>query len=113
VFTAGHGYQQAVSSRPRLITVVGMWLIFGPQVVMLLIGLSVLMSDLFATGRIFLPGQAIVVGRSVHVAPDDLVSVALKLVLVVGLLAIYSTILWKVTRRYQARAAADQGDNCG
>jgi hypothetical protein len=113
VFTAGFGYQRALSDKPRLITMVGMWLIFGPQVLILLLALGFLTADLFPTDRTPLPGKMLVVGQSADVDDGNPVTVLLQLLLVVGLLAIYSTILWKVTRRYRAHVAAERGGDGG
>lgn len=80
VFSYGRMCQRAMSGKPKFVAVLGMWLIFGPQ-----ISLIVLVLALAASGRI---------------DSDGLVWDLIKIALIIGLLVLYSAILWKVTRRY-------------
>jgi len=48
VYSAGHLYRRATSSPPKFITVLGMWLIFGPQIPLLLFAAISLFVNLFS-----------------------------------------------------------------
>jgi len=96
IYATGYAYRQAVSGRPSKIVVLGMWLIFGPQ---LLGAVSLLI--------VMLQGA---------VAPQASAGARVRtgwewsqLLIVVGLIAIYGTILGKVTRRYW-RPVAEPAD---
>ena len=101
VYALGHGYQRAVSSRPRLIVVLGMWLIFGPQLLFLLM---ILFKSLTAVVDI----SALIPGNQTPNAPTvghlDMGSMMIALVgysFTIMLAAIYGAILWTVTKRYR------------
>ena len=91
VYAVGRAYYHAVSGRTRLIIVLGMWLIFGPQIPLLLFGAYTVVSDLVA------PASRSQLGN------------ALTFLLILALLALYAAILWQVTKHYQeSRRAAER-----
>jgi hypothetical protein len=95
VFSAGRAYQRAAtSSRPRLIVVLGVWLIFAPQLVILLVGVVQIVLDMVGVPPMF--SRLLQAGG---VAPDQenplLQGAAVAIML--GLAVIYGVILWKVT----------------
>ena len=81
VYAAGHGYRSATSGRPRFVVLLGMWLIFGPQLAVFLYVLCALCCG---------PRGDVTAGG------------ILGLAVVFGLGALYAAILWKVTSRYLA-----------
>jgi len=85
VYAAGHAYQNATSpDRPRKIIVLGMWLIFGPSVLMYLVYLAAIFSS------------------DSHSEPEiNWVSKLGSIIVMAGTLVLFSVILWKVTRSYQ------------
>jgi hypothetical protein len=98
VYSAGHGYRRATSGRPTFLVLLGMWLIFGLQIPVLLFLAASVLSDIISPGYTYESGSD---GTVALVSEGRLVDI-LKLLLVLGLLALYSAILWKVTARYRA-----------
>lgn len=102
ILSAGRAYQNAASN-PRAVVVAGMWLIFAPQVPLLLFGLLATLSNLIAPGHTYRYGD----GSSITSVGEGFGIELMKLVLLAGLLALYGAILWNVTSRYvRARRAA-------
>jgi hypothetical protein len=99
VYAAGRAYQNA-TDRPSRLTVVAMWLIFGPQLPVLLLGMGVTSSQLF-----WPHGEAVVsVGAA---APQSAVFTLFGLAVCLGLASLYGAILAKVTwRRWRGGEAA-------
>ena len=97
VYAAGHGYWRATSGRPKFIVLLGMWLIFGPQIPLLLF-LSVLtLLGIITPTRTFSMGDS----STITLISYDQVVEILKLVLILGILIVYCAMLWKVTVRYR------------
>jgi hypothetical protein len=97
VYAYGDMVHKAVSSKPKFIVVLGMWLIFGPQIPFLLFGLFLTVSNIVAPGHVFHTGN----GSSIISSSDSLLAEILHLLIVIAVLALYSAILWKVTARYR------------
>lgn len=93
IFSAGHAYTNATSGRPSKIVLIGIWLIFAPQLVPILIGLFWIIGWMISAIAEGSDGQ-------VGYLPDNLVSEFFKLFAIVGLGIVYWLILWKVTARY-------------
>ena len=94
IYSAGRAYRLAATDKkPRGIVVLAMWLIFGPSLLSLLW---------------ILPIIGLTSGR---VAPQDAAGRIMVVILILGLLALYSAILWKVTAHWlQSRhQQADDG----
>lgn len=87
VYAAGYIYQKAAGKPTRFIMVLGMWLIFAPQIPYIIVALSMLVMRVFAPTR--------------HLVDESLLTTLLKCALAVGLLALYIAILTKVTRNYR------------
>ena len=105
VYAAGHGYRRATSGRPKLIVLLGMWLIFGLQIPILLWCVILTLSNIIAPGRSYEFGDG---GIVVTVSEGRLVEI-LKLILIVGLLTLHCAVLRKVTGRYLAGRAQVKG----
>jgi len=90
IYSTGRAYQRAVTGRPRFFVVLAMWLIFGPQVVTLLFGICAI-SLVRGSDRYGFMGS-----RQVTFYGNEV----LALLLMLGFLALYSAILWKVTVRW-------------
>ena len=106
VYSAGHVYRSAMSRRrPRLIVVLGMWLIFAPQVPYLAWGFFLIVSELLALRRAHPDG----LGGWLFRPGNDVIGSLLKLFLVGGLAVLYSAILWKATSRYLASRGMPNG----
>jgi cytochrome bd-type quinol oxidase subunit 2 len=102
VFSVGRAYRNACES-PRLIAVIGMWLIFGSQVPVLLFGLFLTLSNVMAPGHRYVYRN----GSSMTSISDGTLLELTKLLVLIGLLVLYVAILRKVTVRYiYARRAA-------
>jgi tellurite resistance protein TehA-like permease len=107
IYSAGRAYQNATEN-PRGIVVIGIWLIFGPQIIPLLFGLFVTFSNLIAPGRSYSYRS----GSTMTPISQGVLNDSLNLLLVIGLLSLYAFILWKVTVRYlraRREATPDQG----
>ena len=103
VYSAGRAYRNATSGHPRSIVLLGMWLIFGPQIPLLLYYLYLTLSDVIAPARGYLfegASTAFHIGDDMIPIYDGLTVTILKLVLAGGLLTLYLAILWKVTSRH-------------
>ncbi|MEX0774250.1 MAG: hypothetical protein WD042_00910 [Phycisphaeraceae bacterium] len=95
IFASGYVYRRAVSAdRPRFIVVLGMWLIFGPQLLPLIIFLLAL-GNRFVSATLSVPG-----GNSVDFRVESWGLTGLGVLVMLAFVVLYSTILWKVTRRY-------------
>jgi hypothetical protein len=92
------------SKTPRLIIVIGVWLIFAPQVPVLLFGLFLTLSNLIAPGHTYSYGD----GSSITPKSDGFTFELFKLLLVIALLALYVAIIRKMTVRY-LRARIESG----
>jgi hypothetical protein len=89
--------QKAVSSKPKFVVVLGLWLLFGPQIPWLILVLIMIVSDIVAPAHVFyFRGGASITYDSDRGAVADV----LMLAGILALLAIYGSILWKVTSRY-------------
>lgn len=106
VYSAGQAYQNA-TEKPRLMVVVGMWLIFGPQVPLLIFDLFASLSSLFRPNHTYSVGD----GSSMTIISDGIVPDLVKLLVVIGLLALYGLILRKVTMRYLVARRAARPEN--
>jgi hypothetical protein len=95
VFSVGRAYRKA-SETPRLIVVIGIWLIFGSQVPMLLFGVFLTLSNLFRPGHKYAYGD----GSSMTPISDGILLELMKLLVVIALLVLYVAIIRKVTVRY-------------
>ena len=96
IYATGYAYQQAVSARPRAIVVLGMWLIFAPQIPALIFGGSAAIAGLVTQSSIFGIGDGLFAfprGEGYFVA-------MLGVIFFGGLAVLYIAILWKVTARY-------------
>jgi|GEM_PF-5259979 len=91
VYSEGHAFGNAISGRPRFIVVLGMWGILGAQIPFLIFFLYLISLEIITPGQINNFGE-------VSKEPQFLQSI--KFILIFALVALYSTILWKVTRRY-------------
>lgn len=98
VYSAGRAYYRAVSGRPKLVIVLGMWLILGPQIPFLL----------FA-GTYVTMGY----GGAITPASDSPLMNGLRLLIILAWLALYATILWRVTKHYQTSHGAEQRHGLG
>ncbi|NJL32226.1 MAG: hypothetical protein HC898_11760 [Phycisphaerales bacterium] len=105
VFSAGQAYQNATDN-PRLIVVVGMWLIFGPQVPFLVLGLFVTVGNLLVPRN----AHAHATGPIIHPVPDGLALELVRVLVLLALLLLYGFILHKVTTRYFNARSAKQED---
>ena len=93
IYSTGRAYLNAVSSRPKRIVLYGMWLIFGPQIFILLILFFNTLSNILEPGQVYPWGEPKSEGRT-----HDLYGFAV----ILGFLLIYVIILWKVTSKYFA-----------
>jgi hypothetical protein len=91
VYSAGHAYRQATES-PKLITVIGIWLIFGPQVPLLFCSITTVGAEFTVAGQSSFAGPSISLAEGVAGIFAMLISGAIDV--------IYIMILWKVTRAY-------------
>jgi hypothetical protein len=95
VYFAGRAYRRAVSSPPSSAVIVGMWLIFAPAALYML----------YCVGLVLLAAGAF--GPQDYLEGDGLPADLLKLLLVCGLFAVYSAILWKMTARWAKSRRAE------
>ncbi len=94
IHATGRAYRNAIES-PRGFVVAGIWLIFGPQVVMLLAGLFLTIAHLVS------PGFRFPMSDSIPYSPGNGTSTDLiQLLTMIGLLVIYAIILIRVTVGY-------------
>lgn len=97
IYSATRAYHQAVTSKkPRFVAVLGMWLIFGPQVLFLAVSLFMTLSDVVAPGYIYRYGN----GSFLVPENSDLGSDLFKLLFYGVILAVYIALLWRTTARY-------------
>lgn len=115
VYAAGRAYQNATSSRPAGIVVLGMWLLFGPGFVICLWLLILCLLDMFLprTAPYVLPdpeseiGFVTIEALQPRVFLDDALA-PLSVILTAGFAILQGLLLWKVTARYAAgRRQAD------
>ena len=97
VYASGHAYRNATSGRPKLIVVLGIWLIFGPQVLLLMF---------FAYYISYYTLNSIIVHEFgpysyTQNVSDGWILQILKLLLMLALLVLYVAILWQTTRNYR------------
>lgn len=95
IHSVGRAYRNA-SKNPRPIVVVGIWLIFGPQVPILLFGLFLTLSSLLAPGYTYSYGD----GSSLAPINEGVLLELIKLLILTGLLVLYCALIGKVTVRY-------------
>jgi hypothetical protein len=87
--------QSSPVAAPKLIVVAGVWLIFAPQLPLLVFGLFLTLSNLIAPDASYDVGDVDMRPISEGAARESL-----KFLLIIGLLALYGNLLWKVTYRY-------------
>jgi hypothetical protein len=107
--SSNHAYFKALQGKPRPIVFYGMWLIFGPQLPITLIALGAIINRIFfrpsPSGDSDFPPDAkfISVGANKYATEmsDAVTFNDVLALLVIGVIfAIYSAILWKLTRNY-------------
>jgi hypothetical protein len=98
IYTMGWGYRNAVFGKPRLVTIVGMWLILAPFVVFGFLALYLRLRDLGVWGS-----------RSPWISShsDGLFYGLLRLAFVVVPTALFAAILIKATSRWRKRRRAE------
>lgn len=95
VFAAGHAYQNA-TSKPKLIIVIGMWLIFSPQIPFLVFAFFGILSNIIWPRYLYHQSN----DAFVKLVGSGLVTDLIKLAVVSGLVVLYVILLKKVTTRY-------------
>lgn len=109
VYALGHGYRGAVSGQPRGIVVIGMWLIFGPTFLFLLLVLFSIVISLFSSlvgsGR---SGDAVELIGDLAVASSNADSLLGLLggFVYLCMAGLSGVLLWKVTHRYFVSSGA-------
>ena len=95
VYSAGRAYRQAISGKPRLAVLVGMWLIFGPAIPCMLFFVYLNLRTMGAFG----PQNPweYVQSNGLFI---DLLTLVLTCVLTCAIIALNSAILWKMTARW-------------
>jgi predicted RNA-binding Zn-ribbon protein involved in translation (DUF1610 family) len=84
IYYYGDSLSRAVSGKPRLLVVIGIWLIFGPHVVVTLVALFALSSPAV-------------------VSPHSLVAKLIGVLIILAITAVDVAILWRVTKRHLAQ----------
>lgn len=106
VFAAGNAYRNATSqARPKLIIVLGMWLIFAPQIVVLLFFSLWIGQDMATRGQPVFDGDG-----WTQTQGDSLLFNTIRLLLIVGLAVLYAWIIWAVTKRYRTAKPDESSD---
>ncbi|MCG8510749.1 MAG: hypothetical protein MI741_16120 [Rhodospirillales bacterium] len=96
VYAAGRAYREAASERPRFIVVLGLWLIFAPQIPVLALVMPPSLVSLVSNDNSLSLGG----GMTVSWSGGNVLLSLLALAVEVGLLVLYVLILSKVTCRY-------------
>ena len=97
IHSAGDTYRKASKRPANKAVLVGMWLIFGPQIPLLLSALIFSLGDLFTEGRNFFSEEGIFRRYTYYTLPLGSI---LTIVLTSGLLILYSAILLKTSKNY-------------
>lgn len=109
VYSAGRAYQRAAwTAKPRRIIVIGIWLIFGPQILTLFLAVPSPAGNIVMHGTVF--GEYEGDESYWHPYPLGRGGTVFIMLLILGLVWLYTTILWKVTARYWARRTGTKVD---
>ncbi len=101
IYSAGRAYRMAVTARPRGIVVLGMWLIFAPALASILYWAGRITGSLLQSHSRPFP--------TVEFNPPTIGPIVWFLT-TVGLLALYSVILYKVTKRWLQTTCQPEGN---
>jgi hypothetical protein len=96
IYAAGYAYRQATSGRPNRIVLIGIWLLFMPQVVFLLVAIRQVVTGLLLAAR----AEEVEYVPWVAQPTGNVTNEILALILMTGVLVIYLSILWRVTDRF-------------
>lgn len=95
VFAMGHAYSSATSGRFSKLVLIGMWVLFGPQLVLLLV------LDVGVSVEMLLPtDQMSAYDSGPRIDAASQAEAYFKLVVMFALTAFYGTLLYKVTAGY-------------
>ncbi|KPK75836.1 MAG: hypothetical protein AMJ79_09530 [Phycisphaerae bacterium SM23_30] len=108
IYAMGDTYRKACNYPYKRIILIGMWLIFGPELLFFIIALKKGISKLFEPYPEFY-GYGIEFDISVPFQHEDAMYFTLSILIVLSAIVVYSAILYKVTKNYFHRRNEQKG----